>query len=203
MAWNLCQRGRPEYFSVATENAEVKRLCCVFARQHGGERRSPGVRRLPGVYEPRAEHGEGGGDGSVHRRGGAHPDRPHPLRHHPPPLRQEEGPSGDLARAAVGGLHRGGAAGRHDRQADACGRLVPLAPAHHRVALARRREDPGYVPDAGSVLRGPHLLLLHRGQEHQDGPGPVHLLPVRAGAEGLRVRARGDPHPRCAPRGHR
>lgn len=53
------------------------------------------------------------------------------------------------------------------------------------------------------MLRGSHFLLLHRRQEHQDGPGAVHLLPVRAGAEGLRVRAGGDPHPRRAPGGHR
>lgn len=139
----------------------------------------------------------------MYRRGGNHPNRPHPLRHHPPPLGQEEGPGGDLPGAAVGGLHGGGEAGRHHRQTHAGGRLVPLPPAHHRVALPRRREDPGHVPDAGPVLRGPHFLLLHRGQEHEDGPRAVHLLSVRAGAEGLRVRAGGDPHPRRAPRSHR
>lgn len=133
---------------------------------NGGERSPPGVRRLSGVHEPRAEHREGGGDGSVYRGGGGLPYCPHPLGHHPPPLRQEERPGGNLPGAAVGGLHGGGAAGRHDQPADAGGRLVPLTPAHNRVALPRRRAHPGHVPDAGSVFRGPHLLLLHRGQEH-------------------------------------
>jgi len=155
------------------------------------------------VYEPRAEHGKGRGDGSVHRRGRDHPDRAHPLRHHPPPLGQEEGQGGDLSRAAVCGLHGGGKASRHDRQADAGGRLVPLPPTYYRVALSRRREDPGDVPDAGPVFCGPHFLLLHRGQEHQDGSGAVHGLSVRAGAEGLRVRAGGDTRPRRPPRVHR
>lgn len=155
------------------------------------------------MHESRAEHREGGGDGSVHRGGGAGPGRPHPLRHHPPPLRQAEGPGGDLPGAAVRRLHRGRAAGRHHREADAGGGLVPLPPAHHRVALARGRPDPGHVPDAGPGLRGSHLLLLHRGQEHPDRPGPLHLLPVRTGAEGLRVRARGDPRARGAARGNR
>lgn len=71
------------------------------------------------------------------------------------------------------------------------------------MAVPRRRADPGHVPDAGPVLRRAHLLLLHRGQEYEDGARAVHLLPVRAGSEGLRVRARGDPHPRSAARRHR
>lgn len=139
----------------------------------------------------------------MHRGGGGVPDRPHPLGDHPPPLRQAEGPGGDFPGAAVRRLHRGGAAGGLHRQTDAGGGLVPLPPAHHGVAVPRRRADPGDVPDAGPVLRGAHLLLLHRGQEHQDGPRPLHLLPVRAGAEGLRVRASGDSRARGAARGDR
>lgn len=175
----------------------------IFHCKHGSERSSPGVRRLPGVHESRVEHGERGSDGFVYRTGGDRPYRPHSLRHYPPPLGQEEGPGGDLPGAAVSGVHGGGAAGGHDRQPDAGGRLVPLPPAHHRVAVSRRRADPGHVPDAGPVFRRAHLLLLHRGQEHEDGPRAVHLLPVRAGAERLRVRARGDPRPRSAARRHR
>lgn len=109
----------------------------LFTGKNGRERRLPGVRRLSGVYESCPEHRKGRSYGFVHRRGGSHPHRPHSLRHHPPPLRQEEGPGGDLPGAAVRRFHGGREAGRHHRAADAGGGLVSLPPAHHRVAVPR------------------------------------------------------------------
>ncbi len=73
---------RPFVYVLSSHRIETP-LCRY---KHGSERRSPGVRRLSGVYESRVKHRKRGGDGFVHRRGGNHPNRPHPLRHHPPPL---------------------------------------------------------------------------------------------------------------------
>ena len=59
-------------------------------------------------------------------------------RDDPAPSRPPQGPRGDLGRPAVKRQHLGRGHGQADQPPAAHPGLVPLAPAHHRLALSRR-----------------------------------------------------------------